>query len=134
MKNYIIVGVALATLSLSLMAAPRYAWADDHDDHGDVLLITGTVNANGTSQTTTNAFTIAHPSPGRYIITFDPDVFGKNIPACIVMPLGNFSIAGILENVSFCDFTLINFPSNAPTDTIFNFMAAPITKNLKLPH
>jgi hypothetical protein len=80
----------------------------------------------------TNTFTIAHPSAGRYVITFAPFVFGKHVPACIVMPLGSFTVAGILENVSFCDFTIVNL-SGVATDTVYNFMAAPITGNVAPP-
>jgi hypothetical protein len=89
-------------------------------------LIVGTVNANGTSQTPTTKFTITHPAPGNYVITFDPSVFGNVIPACIVMPLGLATVAQILENVSFCNFTIVNL-SGVPTDTVFNFFAAEIT-------
>jgi hypothetical protein len=127
MRKYVIFAIALATVSQ--MAATRSVRADDLS----VRLITGTVNANGTSQTTTNAFTIAHTAnTGRYVITFNPKVFGKHIPACIVMPLGTFSVIQIFQNVSYCDFTISNFSTNAVADAVFNFMAAPITQELEL--
>jgi hypothetical protein len=71
MKN-LILGITL--VSLAQTAGIYSAKADD--DNG-LRLVTGTVNANGTSQTPTNTFTIAHPSAGRYVITFTPFVFGK---------------------------------------------------------
>ena len=116
-----------ATLTLcSLVPIPTSVRADD--DHGDrdKHLIVGTVNPDGTSQTPTTKFTITHPSPGRYVITFAPHVFGKDIPACIVMPLGSLTVAGILENVSFCDFTIVDL-GGMPTDAFHNFFAAGIT-------
>ena len=89
-------------------------------------LIVGTVNANGTSQNATKLFTIAHPSAGRYVVTFVPFVFGYLIPACIVMPLGSLTVQAIVQNVSYCDFTIASL-NGTPTDTVFNFFAAPIT-------
>ncbi len=125
-KN-LILGITL--VSLAQTAGIYSAKADD--DNG-LRLVTGTVNANGTSQTPTNTFTIAHPSAGRYVITFTPFVFGKRIPACIVMPLGSLTVAGIHENISFCDFTIVNL-SGVATDAIYNFMAARITGNVTPP-
>jgi hypothetical protein len=73
----ILVGVAVLGLA---QAAGIYAANAD-----GVRLVTGTVNANGTSQTPTNTFTIAHTNgTGRYVITFASQVFGRQIPACIV--------------------------------------------------
>lgn len=94
-------------------------------------LITGTVNPEGTSQTPTNAFTIAHPSDGRYQITFAPQVFGDVIPACIVMPLGAI-VTSISEDENLCDIMIASL-NGSPANTFFNFMAAPITGTLALP-
>jgi hypothetical protein len=47
------------------------------------------------------------------------------------MPLGSFTVQQILQRVSFCDFTIVNL-SNAPTDAVFNFVAAPITGYVEL--
>jgi hypothetical protein len=96
MKNLIL---GLTLVSLAQTAGIYSAKADDDNS---LRLVTGTVNANGASQTPTNTFTIAHPSAGHYVITFAPFVFGKHVPACIVMPLGSVTTF-IDENVSFCD-------------------------------
>jgi hypothetical protein len=117
----LILGMTLVTLSN--IAAIRNARSDDL---GVLRVITGTISANGTPQNPTKEFTIAHPSRGRYIVTFSPFVFGKSIPACIVMPLGLLMVNAIYENVSYCDFTIVDF-NGSPTDAIYNFMAAPIT-------
>jgi hypothetical protein len=89
-------------------------------------LITGTVTPDGTTQTPTNAFTITHPSAGRYVITFVPQVFGNVVPACIVMPIGPFTVNDIDESVNTCDFTMFSM-DGSPANTFFNLMAAPIT-------
>ncbi|MGH6811561.1 MAG: hypothetical protein ACREDM_04200 [Methylocella sp.] len=123
----LMLGIALFTLSQVPLI--RYALADDEG----LQLVTGTVNANGTSQSPTKLFTIAHPSNGRYIITFAPHVFGKIAPACIVMPLGSLTVAGITENVSSCDFLIVNL-TGVPTDAVYNFMAAPITALIPARH
>jgi len=125
MKSYVIIGIALAILTQ--MVATRYVRADDRDDHGDVRLITGPINADGTLQVPSNAFTVAHPGTGHYVITFAPDVFGKKIPSCMIIPLGVVSLIGLHEYVSYCDIQL-------SADAIFNFMAAPITLNIDLSH
>jgi len=115
----LILGMAL--VSLSVIAAIAQS-----ADFVVLRLITGTINANGTSQNPTKTFTIAHPSGGRYIVTFSPFVFGKRIPVCIVMPLGLMTVNSIYENVSYCDFTVVDL-NGSPTDAVFNFIAAPIT-------
>jgi len=46
------------------------------------------------------------------------------------MPLGSLTVADIHENVSFCDFTIVNL-SGVATDAFYNFMAAPITGNVR---
>jgi hypothetical protein len=48
------------------------------------------------------------------------------------MPLGSLTVAAIHENVSFCDFTIVNL-SGVATDAIYNFMAARITGNVAPP-
>jgi hypothetical protein len=42
------------------------------------------------------------------------------------MPLGLLMVNAIYENVSYCDFTIVDL-NGSPTDAIYNFMAAPIT-------
>jgi hypothetical protein len=121
-------------LGITLVSLAQTAWiysAKAEDDNG-LRLVTGTVSSIGTSQTPTNTFTIAHPSVGRYVITFTPFVFGKRIPACIVMPLGSLTVTSINEDVSFCDFTIVNL-SGFATDADYNFMAARITGNVAPP-
>ncbi len=120
---------ATAAIALTLGQAPLASYAFADNPHNN--LIVGTVNPNGTSQTATNAFTIAHIGPGHYKITFDPRVFGSNVPACLVMPLGSLTVSGIFENVGFCDLYIVNL-SGTPTDAYFNFMAGAITKTIKL--
>jgi hypothetical protein len=87
-------------------------------------LVMGTVNPNGTSQNSTTAFTISHPSRGRYIITFSPATFNNAAPACIVMPIGGAQVTAIWQAPNYCDFTL----NNGSTDAFFNFIATPITR------
>jgi hypothetical protein len=65
------------------------------DDLGVLRVITGTINANRT----------------------------KSIPVCIVMPLGLLMVNAIYENVSYCDFTIVDL-NGSPTDAIYNFMDA----------
>ena len=87
-------------------------------------LVMGIVNANGTLQNPTTAFTISHPSKGRYIIKFASATFNNAAPVCLIMPIGGAQITYIWQASSYCDFTF----NNGNTDAIFNFMASPITK------
>jgi hypothetical protein len=121
----------LALIALPIIAI-HYAQAQDVDE--SLQLVTGTANPNGTPQHPTNRFTIEHLGPGHYRITFAPNVFGTTLPVCIVMPLGATTVAGMIGGISYCDFVVINttdFPPGtfigAPADTVFGFMAAPLT-------
>src|SRR5690348_6948083 len=82
-------GMIFTALALSgLMTVSTVARADDDDgDHGRGLIV-GVVNANGTSQFTTDKFTVTHPGTGHYIVTFKPEIFGKRFPICLVVPIG----------------------------------------------
>jgi hypothetical protein len=131
MKISFIAGTVLMALSQMTVIQPAQALSDKIRDEiqalSSVPLITSTVTPNGTAQIPTNTFTIAHPSAGRYIITFAQFVFGNSLPAaCIVMPIGPFTVVDIDESGNACDFTIADLSGN-PTDTFFNFMASPIT-------
>lgn len=116
MRNSVI---AAAIATVTLMSANGYAQADD------VFLITGPISANGTPQVPSNTYTVSHPGTGHYVITFAPWVFHTSIPSCMIVPLGGVAVNSLHENVSYCDIQL-------SADTIFNFMAAPITSNIPL--
>jgi len=66
--------VGIAALGLAQAAGIHSTKASDDDDH--LRLITGAINADGTSQFTTNAFTSTRLGPGHYLIKFAPQVFG----------------------------------------------------------
>jgi hypothetical protein len=124
----------LAVLGLAQAAGICAANADDNQ----VRLITGAINANGTSQFTTNTFTSTHVSTGQYLITFAPAVFGKTFPLCIVTPLGTaptLTVGGeFVHNspTSNCEIFIVNASTGAPTDGIFVFTASPATGNVDL--
>jgi hypothetical protein len=122
MKNFIL-GTAL--FSIIQLVAVHYAKAADDG----LKLIAGSVNPDGTSQIPTDRFTVARLGTGHYRITFAPNVFGKTLPLCLVMPVGVMTVGYIIGDVSFCDFVIVNTsPPGAPTDAIFGFMAAPVTQ------
>ena len=116
MKISIVFVILLAVLSQVAVIKPAQAQT-----------VAGNVNANGTSQTPTNAFTISHPSTGRYIITFAPGVFTRTFPVCIVMPLSAV-VSSIFQNFSNCDVTISDLEGNL-FDDVFNFIAAPLTES-----
>lgn len=126
----------LALIALPIIAI-HYAHAQDVDESlklKSLQLVTGTVNLNGTPQHPTNRFAVEHLGTGHYRITFAPNVFGKTLPVCIVMPLGGTTVAGMIGGISFCDFLIlsaIGFPPGTsigdPVDALFGFMAAPLT-------
>jgi hypothetical protein len=94
--------------------------------HAEDGLITGLIYADGSSLFKTKAFTVAHPSAGRYVITFAPHKFGDHAPICVVTPIGFGLVSVILLGFKYCDITIDNL-SGVPTDTLFVFMAASAT-------
>lgn len=140
-KRAIVTRATLKLFRLALIALPitaiHYAQAQDVDGSSKLKslpLVTGTVNPNGTPQHPTTRHTIEHLGTGHYRITFAPNVFGKTLPVCIVMPLGGTTVAGMFGGISFCNFVIVStigFPPGtligAPVDAVFGFMAAPLT-------
>ena len=112
-----------------LMAASTVARADDdHNDQGRRLIV-GVVNANGTSQFTTDKFTVTHPGTGHYVITFKPDIFGARFPICLVLAIGQpVTVQGEHVHVtptSNCDIQLATGTAPlTPVDALFIFYAA----------
>jgi hypothetical protein len=123
MKRYTILGIIVgAVTEIAVLQAQAQVPRNPP-------LIIGTVNPDGISQTPTNAFTIAHPNDGHYVITFTAGVF--NTPqACIVMPIGAVFVNDLDESFNVCDFTMVSL-DGSPANTFFNFMAAPITLTLQ---
>jgi hypothetical protein len=107
----------LAALSLAQLAAPQHAQAQ----------VTGAINANGTSQNTTNTFISRRIGVGHYVITFPQFVFGNNAPVCIVVPIGPASVvAGLNERLGFCEI-FIAHDNGVALDAVFTFTASPGT-------
>jgi Collagen triple helix repeat (20 copies) len=90
---------------------------------GPVHQVASAVNADGTSQAPSPAYSVSSAASGSYKITFPASEF-TNVPVCMVTPVGDVFIAGDIEFFNGtqweCDISL-----SAPVT--FNFVATQIS-------
>ena len=82
----------------------------------------GAVNPDGTSQLSTDDFTMTHVGTGHYRIDFAPGTF-DTFAAVVVMPIGKAYVSGILQFATgaggfAADYFIVNIDTNALTDTL----------------
>ena len=93
----------------------------------------GAINPDGSSQATTDDFTVKRLAEGHYRIAFRPSTFTA-IPDVIVMPIGKSVVVslGIFGDTGagfVAEYRIASIDTNQPTDTLHSFIATPFTVN-----
>jgi hypothetical protein len=93
----------------------------------------GAVNGNGTSQFSTDDFSVERLGPGHYKLTFAPGTFAQP-PGLVVMPIGPSFVGGMSgtdgtpQTGWVVTYVLADIASGQLTDRLHTFIATPVTQ------
>ena len=114
----LLLAAALATGSVVVGAA---AQSDEHVAAADAGVVRGAVSARGNPVGVPAGWSVAHPSPGRYVLRFEDNVR---------LSLGSWdAAASVTARPTEAATWVIDFAVGAePADTAFTFTAGPRTQ------
>jgi hypothetical protein len=87
--------------------------------------VAGAVNANGTAQIPSLAYSVSHPATGHYHFTFAKPYAVTAL--LTVTPIGPVRVSGILQTANTADVYFVDLGTGNPEDVLFNFIAVQIS-------